>query len=72
MRFVDRELTGRRRSGESLDSEAKRNEREKRKSTIVAAKAVSLTVTPKPVIAGDPPPRKSRWRLAIFAGALAV
>lgn len=51
-----RELTGRRRSGESLESEAKRNERAKRESAIVAKKAVSLSL-----IDGDPPPRKSRW-----------
>lgn len=44
-----------------MDSEAKKNERVKRESAIVATKAVSLILTPKPFIAGDPPPRKSRW-----------
>ena len=44
-----------------LDSEAKRNERVKRESAIVATKAVSLILPPELLIAGDPPPRKSRW-----------
>lgn len=65
----DWEVTGRWRSG---DSEVKRNERVKKESAIVAAaKAVSLNLTPETLIDGDPPPpRRSRWWVAIFAGSV--